>query len=117
MVGVEVGNRVIALVPVHVDHHAVKRADTRHAPTITGVSRHSQEESLIADRFPSSRSISAHGAASIVQTIMTYIERQEGDARPVLGPGSVGIPARLPAHRDVSGGQLNGRSCGEGATG
>src|SRR5580704_3766880 len=34
MVGVEVGNRVITLVPVHVDHHPVKRADTRHAPTL-----------------------------------------------------------------------------------
>ena len=52
-----------------------------------------------------------------VQTIMTHIECQEGDARPVLGPGSIGILARLPAHRDVSGGQLNGRSCGDGRPG
>jgi hypothetical protein len=35
MVGVEVGYRVIALVPVHVDHDPVERADTRHGPTIT----------------------------------------------------------------------------------
>src|SRR5579863_1479909 len=63
MVGVEVGNRMITLVPVHVDQHAVKRADTRHAPTITGASRHSQEESLITDRLPSSRTISARAAA------------------------------------------------------
>src|SRR5579871_2459031 len=31
MVGMEMGNRMVALVPVHVDHHTVERADTRHA--------------------------------------------------------------------------------------
>jgi hypothetical protein len=30
MVSVEMGDRVITLVPVHVDHHAVEGADTRH---------------------------------------------------------------------------------------
>src|ERR1700730_11947899 len=33
MVGMEVGHRVIALVPVHVDHAPVERADTRHGST------------------------------------------------------------------------------------
>jgi hypothetical protein len=32
--GVEVSRRVIAFVPVHVDHDRVERADTRHGPTI-----------------------------------------------------------------------------------
>ena len=34
MVGMEVGHRVIALVPVHVDHNTVEGADTRHDTTI-----------------------------------------------------------------------------------
>lgn len=34
MVSVEVGHRVIALVPVHVDHDTVERADTRHGSTV-----------------------------------------------------------------------------------
>src|SRR6266567_7338769 len=34
MVSVEVGNRVITLVPVHIDHHSVERADTRYAPRL-----------------------------------------------------------------------------------
>ncbi len=32
MIGMEVGHRVITLVPVHIDHHPVERADTRHTP-------------------------------------------------------------------------------------
>ena len=32
VVGVEVGHRVIPLVPVHVDHHSVERANPRHEP-------------------------------------------------------------------------------------
>ena len=34
MVRMKVGHRVIPFVPVHIDHDPVKRADTRHAPTI-----------------------------------------------------------------------------------
>jgi hypothetical protein len=30
----EVGNRVITLVPVHVDHYSVKRADAWHSPAL-----------------------------------------------------------------------------------
>src|SRR5579863_6931125 len=82
MVGVEVGDRVITLVPVHVDHHAVKRADTRHAPTITGASRHSQEESLVADGFPSSRAISACAAATL------YADTTTASSRPRVGGSS-----------------------------
>ena len=33
MVCMEVGYWVIPLVPVHVDHHSIKRANTRHATT------------------------------------------------------------------------------------
>jgi hypothetical protein len=34
MVGMKVGYRVIPLVPVHIDHHTVEGADTRHDTTI-----------------------------------------------------------------------------------
>src|ERR1700727_3285089 len=35
MVGMKVGYGVISLVPIHVDHDSVERADTRHGMTIT----------------------------------------------------------------------------------
>jgi hypothetical protein len=38
VVSVEVGDWVIFLVPVHVDHHTVKRADTRHGHDASHVS-------------------------------------------------------------------------------
>ena len=34
MVGMKVGHGVISLVPIHVDHDSVERADTRHGMTI-----------------------------------------------------------------------------------
>jgi hypothetical protein len=48
VVGVEVGYGVIPLVPVHVDHHTVERADSRHEMTIAEV----QTGQALAERRP-----------------------------------------------------------------
>src|SRR5580698_6068263 len=38
VVGVEVSHRMVALVPVHVDHDPVEGTDTRHGPTVADFS-------------------------------------------------------------------------------
>src|SRR5262249_15175777 len=49
MVGMKVGHRVIALVPVHVDDDPVERADMRHDPTIADSSITRQIANLVQD--------------------------------------------------------------------
>jgi hypothetical protein len=93
MVGVEVGNRMITLVPVHVDHQPVKRADTRHAPTLADTSyralqpRHAQNAARSATwttslptanplvYYPAQRLYIPVQPDATVQTIMTHIVR------------------------------------------
>src|SRR6266702_1965542 len=49
MVGMEVGHRVIALVPVHVDDDSIERADTRHGLTIADSSTTRRIADLVQD--------------------------------------------------------------------
>ena len=68
MVGMEVGHRVITLVPVHVDDDPVERADTRHGLTIAD----SFTTRRIADLFQDGPAV-PYNAESVWLTHVLYV--------------------------------------------